>query len=53
VAIAWTLRLSSVTGAIVGARSAEQVEGVFGGGDFRLSDDEIARIEALRQQHDS
>ncbi|HEV3051340.1 MAG TPA: aldo/keto reductase, partial [Longimicrobium sp.] len=48
VAIAWTLRLSSVTGAIVGARSAQQVEGVFGGGDFRLSDEEIARIEALR-----
>ena len=48
VAIAWTLRLPSVTGAIVGARSAEQVEGVFGGGDFRLSDEEVARIEALR-----
>jgi aryl-alcohol dehydrogenase-like predicted oxidoreductase len=48
VAIAWTLRLPAVTGAIVGARSAEQVEGVFGGGGFRLSDEEIARIEALR-----
>lgn len=48
VAIAWTLRLPAVTGAIVGARSAEQVEGVMGGGDFRLSDEEIARIEALR-----
>jgi aryl-alcohol dehydrogenase-like predicted oxidoreductase len=48
VAIAWTLRLPSVTGAIVGARSAQQVEGVMGGGDFRLSDEEIARIEALR-----
>lgn len=48
VAVAWTLRLPSVTGAIVGARSAEQVEGVMGGGDFRLSDDELARIEALR-----
>jgi aryl-alcohol dehydrogenase-like predicted oxidoreductase len=48
VAVAWTLRLPSVTGAIVGARSAEQVEGVMGGGDFRLSDEEIARIEALR-----
>jgi aryl-alcohol dehydrogenase-like predicted oxidoreductase len=48
VAIAWTLRHPAVTGAIVGARSAEQVEGVFGGGDFRLSDEEIARIEALR-----
>jgi aryl-alcohol dehydrogenase-like predicted oxidoreductase len=48
VAIAWTLRLPAVTGAIVGARSAEQVEGVMSGGDFRLSDREIARIEALR-----
>jgi aryl-alcohol dehydrogenase-like predicted oxidoreductase len=48
VAIAWTLRLPVVTGAIVGARSAEQVEGVMRGGDFRLSDEEIARIEALR-----
>ncbi|HYR07413.1 MAG TPA: aldo/keto reductase [Longimicrobium sp.] len=48
VAIAWTLRLPSVTGAIVGARSAEQVEGVMSGGDFRLSHEEIARIEALR-----
>lgn len=49
VAIAWTLRLSSVTGAIVGARNAGQVEGVMGGGGFRLSDEEIARIEALRR----
>lgn len=48
VAVAWTLRLPAVTGAIVGARSAEQVDGVMGGGDFRLSDEEIARIEALR-----
>jgi aryl-alcohol dehydrogenase-like predicted oxidoreductase len=48
VAIAWTLRLSAVTGAIVGARSAKQVEGVMSGGDFHLSDEEIARIEALR-----
>ena len=48
VAIAWTLRLPAVTGAIVGARSAEQVEGVMSGGDFRLSDEEVARIEALR-----
>ena len=48
VAIAWTLRLPAVTGAIVGARSAQQVEGVMRGGDFRLSEDEIARIEALR-----
>jgi len=45
VAIAWTLRHPAVTGAIVGARSAMQVEGVMGAGDFRLSQEEIAAIE--------
>jgi aryl-alcohol dehydrogenase-like predicted oxidoreductase len=45
VAIAWTLRHPAVTGAIVGARSAKQVEGVMGAGDFRLSEEEIAAIE--------
>jgi aryl-alcohol dehydrogenase-like predicted oxidoreductase len=45
VAIAWTLRHPAVTGAIVGARSARQVEGVMGAGDFRLSEEEIAAIE--------
>ena len=44
-AIAWTLRLSSVTGAIVGARSATQVDGIIGALDFRLSAEEIAFIE--------
>jgi aryl-alcohol dehydrogenase-like predicted oxidoreductase len=47
VAIAWTLRHPSVTGAIVGGRSAEQVDGVVGAGDLRLSDDEVERIEAF------
>ena len=45
VAIAWTLRHPAVTGAIVGARSAMQVEGVMRAGDFRLSEEEIAAIE--------
>jgi aryl-alcohol dehydrogenase-like predicted oxidoreductase len=45
VASAWTLRHPAVTGAIVGARSAKQVEGVMGAGDFRLSKKEIAAIE--------
>jgi aryl-alcohol dehydrogenase-like predicted oxidoreductase len=44
-ASAWTLRHPVVTGAIVGARSAKQVEGVMGAGDFRLSEEEIAAIE--------
>ena len=45
VAIAWTLRLPAVTGAIVGSRSASQIEGVIGTATFRLSNGEIARIE--------
>lgn len=50
VAIAWTLRQPAVTGAIVGGRSAEQVDGIIGAGDFRLSEDEIAEIEEFQQQ---
>src|SRR5258705_927595 len=45
VAIAWTLRLSAVTGAIVGGRSPEQVDGIVGAADFRLSKDEIDGID--------
>ncbi|NPC80222.1 aldo/keto reductase, partial [Pyxidicoccus fallax] len=45
VAIAWTLRTPVVTGAIVGARSAEQVEGFIAAGDFRLTADEVKEIE--------
>jgi aryl-alcohol dehydrogenase-like predicted oxidoreductase len=47
VAIAWTLRKLSVTGAIVGGRNGSQVEGIIGAGDFRLSAGEIGEIEAL------
>ena len=45
VAIAWTLRQPTVTGAIVGGRGADQVRGVIGAADFRLSpaeEDEIS-----------
>ncbi len=45
VAIAWTLRRPEVTGAIVGARQPEQLDGVIGAGAFRLSADEIEEIE--------
>jgi len=45
VAIAWTLRHSVVTGAIVGARNAKQVEEMMGAPDFRLSEVEIAEVE--------
>jgi aryl-alcohol dehydrogenase-like predicted oxidoreductase len=44
VAVAWTLRHPAVSGAIVGGRSAAQVEGVVGAGVFRLDDAEIAEI---------
>src|SRR4029077_10083078 len=46
VAIAWTLRNPAVTGAIVGARNAKQVEGIIGAPTFRLTPDEIKEIEA-------
>jgi aryl-alcohol dehydrogenase-like predicted oxidoreductase len=48
VAIAWTLRHPAVTAAIVGMRSAKQVDGVIGAAEFRLSADEIAEIERFR-----
>jgi aryl-alcohol dehydrogenase-like predicted oxidoreductase len=44
VAIAWALRRPEVTGAIVGMRSPQQVDGVVGAADFRLSPEEIAQI---------
>jgi aryl-alcohol dehydrogenase-like predicted oxidoreductase len=44
VAISWTLRQPAITGAIVGARRAEQVDALIGAADFRLSDKEIAEI---------
>jgi aryl-alcohol dehydrogenase-like predicted oxidoreductase len=49
VAIAWVLRKPAVTGAIVGIRSAEQVAGVIGAMEFRLSQDEIDEIESFAQ----
>jgi aryl-alcohol dehydrogenase-like predicted oxidoreductase len=45
VAIAWTLHNPAVTGAIVGARSAEQVEKNVGAAELNLTDEEIAEIE--------
>ena len=45
IAIAWTLRLAAVTGAIVGGRNAEQVDGIVGAADFRLSKEEIDGID--------
>jgi aryl-alcohol dehydrogenase-like predicted oxidoreductase len=44
VAIAWTLHNPAVTAAIVGGRSAKQVEGVLPAATFRLSESEYAEI---------
>jgi aryl-alcohol dehydrogenase-like predicted oxidoreductase len=49
VAIAWTLRNPAVTGAIVGARNAKQVEGNVGATDLCLTDDEIAEVEGANE----
>ncbi len=50
VAIAWTLRHPAVTAAIVGMRSAKQVDGVIGAAEFRLSSDEISKIDNYLQE---
>ncbi len=44
VAIAWTLSNPAVTGAIVGFRSIQQFEGIFGAATFRLSSAELDEI---------
>ncbi len=48
VAIAWTLRHPAVTAAIVGLRSAKQVDGIIGALDFRLSPEELDEIDRFR-----
>jgi len=45
VAVAWTLHHPAITAAIVGGRSAQQVEGTLPALEFRLSDEEYARIK--------
>jgi aryl-alcohol dehydrogenase-like predicted oxidoreductase len=45
VAIAWTLRHPAVTAAIVGLRYPEQVTGIIGAAEFRLTSQEIGEIE--------
>jgi aryl-alcohol dehydrogenase-like predicted oxidoreductase len=47
VAIAWTLRQPAVTGAIVGFRSARQVDGMLAAATLRLAAEEVARIDQL------
>jgi aryl-alcohol dehydrogenase-like predicted oxidoreductase len=47
VAIAWTLHNFAVTAAIVGIRTAKQVDGVIGAADFRLDVLEAAQIDLV------
>ena len=51
VAIAWTLRNPAVTAAIVGARSASQVDGTIPAAEFRLSAEEAAKIDRFVAEH--
>jgi aryl-alcohol dehydrogenase-like predicted oxidoreductase len=44
VAIAWTLRRPEVTAAIVGLRAPEQLAGVIGAAEFRLSEAEVGEL---------
>lgn len=46
VAISWILHQPGVTSAIVGARSVKQVDGVMNAADLRLSEFDIAELEA-------
>jgi aryl-alcohol dehydrogenase-like predicted oxidoreductase len=50
IAIAWTLRLSAVTGAIVGARNAKQAEEVMRAAEITLTPQDIAEIEGAAAQ---
>jgi aryl-alcohol dehydrogenase-like predicted oxidoreductase len=47
VAIAWTLHNAAVTGAIVGARNAQQAEGVMRAGELRLTDEDVSEIDTF------
>ena len=47
VAVAWTLRHPAITAAIVGGRSAEQVDGLAPALTFRLSDVEFQQINSF------
>lgn len=47
IAIAWTLRLSGVTGAIVGARNPEQVDLLISAGNVKLDEDDINELNKM------
>jgi aryl-alcohol dehydrogenase-like predicted oxidoreductase len=46
-ALAWTLANPAVTAAIVGVRSAEQVDGIWGAMDFTLTEEDLAKIDPV------
>ena len=51
VAVAWTLHHPAVTAAIVGGRSAQQVEQTAAALSFRLADEEYAQIVGFLAEH--
>ncbi|HEU4474201.1 MAG TPA: aldo/keto reductase, partial [Gemmatimonadales bacterium] len=50
IAIAWTLAWRGVTGAIVGARTPEQVDGWIDAGSIELSGEDLAEIAAILER---
>lgn len=52
-AIAWVLRRTEVTAAIVGARKPSQIEETIGAGDWELAPDDLAEIDALVQRREA
>jgi aryl-alcohol dehydrogenase-like predicted oxidoreductase len=50
VAIAWTLRNPAVTGAIIGVRSAQQVNGIAGAADVKLGADDLWELQQVTPQ---
>ncbi|MBV8896541.1 MAG: aldo/keto reductase, partial [Acidobacteriaceae bacterium] len=50
VALAWALHNPAVTGAIVGLRRPDQVQGTLGALVFRLGDAEIQEVESFMQE---
>lgn len=49
--VAWTLGHPAVTGAIVGGRRPDQVDGVVGAAELKLTGDELDEIEAFLKQN--
>jgi len=47
VSIAWVRQHSAVTGAIVGVRRPDQVDGIIDGGTLELDDEDMAQIDEL------